>query len=79
MSGDVFKERAKVVCYCSPQTLILLFLIPVRQITKGLLEKELRKHQDEKRAVPSELSESSTKAVKKYVKEYLSRHNVNVD
>ncbi|KAJ3373238.1 histone methyltransferase set2 [Kappamyces sp. JEL0680] len=48
-------------------------------ITKGLLEKEVRKYSESKKPVPNELSEGSQKAVKNYVKEYLGRHNINVD
>lgn len=56
-----------------------LFKERAKVITKGLLEKELRKHHDEKRTVPTELSEASLKAVKKYVKEYLARHDVKIE
>ena len=55
-----FKEKAKQVTH-------------VYKITKALIDKEMRNHQQGS----SQVDEKSQKAMKKYVAEYLSRHGIN--
>ena len=68
MNGEVFKEKAKSVFHS------------LTQITKALVEKELRKYAEKGHSkVPSDLGDAAQKAIKTYVKEYLGRHGVSVD
>jgi hypothetical protein len=45
-------------------------------MTRALLEKEIRRYTDKGKDVPEQLSDQATHAAKKYVKEYLARHNI---
>jgi hypothetical protein len=45
-------------------------------VTKALLEKEVRRYAEKGKDVPEHLSEQALGAAKKYVKDYLSRHNI---